>query len=71
MGMIDAEQLKQLYADLAHKEALFIRDTKDIEALSRIIKNQTRQLERLVQRREKTRKELNLLAGYLEAMGVN
>ena len=63
-----AEQLKSMYTALAHKEALIINDTKDIQALTRIMKNNARQLEHLVERRERTRKEIEDLKTRLEVI---
>lgn len=61
-----ADELKAYYTALAKKEAAMIEMTRDIEALTRLIKTQVRQLNDLIVKREKTRKEIVQLSAGLQ-----
>lgn len=60
------EELRGYYTALAKKEAAMIEMNRDIEALSRLIKTQVRQLDSLVEKREKARKEIIQLSAGLQ-----
>lgn len=60
------EELRGYYTALAKKEAAMIEMNRDIEALTRLIKTHGRQLESLVEKREKTRKEIFQLSAGLQ-----
>lgn len=61
-----AQELKDIYSDLATKEAKIIQYDKDIASLKRVIINNMKMLKRMCEHRDNIMKEIKQLRAGLQ-----